>query len=262
MRPLAAAIALALVASLPAYAHDRSGRSTPVVPLAPATDEGENPYLESDKLFLWRLHWINHMEIQSGEMAKTRGSADVAALASTLAQDHRRLENSLLQLASRKRLELELTSEEYRRVREPLARQMTAAMDLAHEKGDAFDGAYLTRTADEHLAAIHLMRTYWGRTNDDDIRAFIDRTLPTLQRHHRIAEELLAKTREERQFVRGTEAAAKRKGTIGTSASSKTTEVRPFDKPEEGPDKQEDLKRKIEERFEPQRDPIDRVDPN
>ena len=135
---------------------------------------------------------------------------------------------------------------------------MAATRYLAHERGDAFDSAFLTRAADGHLATIDLLRTYRGLTNDDDIRAFIDGTLPTLQEHHRRAEALLAAARDERQFVRGTEPSATKKAK-GKSASSET-EVREADKPEAGLDKQEEVERDLEQRGKRQRDPAERID--
>lgn len=266
MRRITAGLTLAigaLLATGAATAHDRPSRTTAILPHAQTADEGQAPYLESDKLFLWRMHWINQMEIQSGEIAKSHGHASgVAGFGTVLVQDHRQLENKVARIADRKRIELQLTSDEYRRVREPLARQMTMTMDLAHEKGADFDRKFLNHMADGHLAAIDLLRTYRGTTNDDDIRALIDETLPLLQEHHRIAEALLSANRSDRQNVRGTDPVEKKsdkKVKKDGSASTKAREKKAWDKPEDGVDKQEEIEQDIEE-FEPETDVVDRID--
>ena len=83
MKPTTAALSLglALVAGA-AGAHDRSSRTTPVpnkdLPsLHQSSVTGDQAFLENDKLFLWRVHWINHSEIQAGEIAKRKAPVRV-----------------------------------------------------------------------------------------------------------------------------------------------------------------------------------------
>lgn len=266
MKGITAAMALAWLATGVADAHDRPARTDAVLPHAQTDAEGEAPYLQNDKLFLWRLHWINHTEIQAGDMAETQSSTEgVTGFAAALVQDHQQLETRLARLADQKRIELQLTSDEYRAVRDPLARKMTSAMDLGHLSGAEFDRRFLAQTADAHLAAIDLMRSYRGKTNDDDIRAFIDENLPAVQEHHRVAEALLASTRSDRQNVRGTEPADKekkaKKSKKGKSGST-VEEKRDDDEPEDGTDKQEQVEEDIGDKLEPvQDDPLEEIEP-
>ena len=127
-----------------------------------------------------------------------------------------------------------------------------------------FDRRFLAQTADAHLAAIDLMRTYRGKTNDDDIRAFIDENLPAVQEHHRVAEALLASASADRQNVRGTEPvdkAKKKKSKKGKSGST-VEEKRGDDEPEDGTDKQEQVEEDIGDKLEPvQDDPLEEIEP-
>lgn len=279
MKPFIGTLALVLAlfaGAIAAEAHDRSKHATTAMPPhAQTADEGEQPYLANDKLFLWRLHWINHSEIQAGGMARSQGHGEgVADFGEQLVLDHRRMESELTALAQKKNIELQLTSDEYRALREPLSRQMTEAMDLVHEKGAEFDRQFLTHMADGHLAAIDLMRTYRAKTTDPDIRAFIDKGLSSLQEHHRVAESLLLANRGDRQDVRGVDEPVvdagvtgddkqdkKKKKVKGGSSSSKSKKVKHHDEPESGTEKQEEVEQEIEERFEPQDHPIEDVDP-
>ena len=142
---------------------------------------------------------------------------------------------------------------------------MTSAMDLGHQTGAEFDRRFLAQTADAHLAAIDLMRSYRGKTNDDDIRAFIDENIPAVQEHHRVAEALIAATNPDRQNVRGTEPGDKDKKTKKSKkgkSGSTVTEKRDFDKPEDGTDKQEQIEEGIDHKLEPvQDDPIEELEP-
>jgi putative membrane protein len=217
--------------------------------------EGEQAFQTSDKLFLWRVHWINHQERQAGDLAKSRGKVEgVADYGTRLANDHSQNEKKLLALAKKKDIELTLKRDEYQKVRDVLAAQMTMQMDLVHEDTDTFDQEFLTHMADGHLAAIDLLRSYRGKTKDADVRAFIDETLPVLQDHHEVATTLLERARNERQDVKGKD---EKKG----APSTQPREVPRTDKPEEGVDRQEGIEEDIERRTEPAPHEEQRVPP-
>ena len=259
MRPTTAAISLAaLLLAAVAGADERMEHSeraarTPM-PVDRTGEPGKSAFLETDKLFLWRVHWINHNEVQAGELAKTRGQLDgVSSFGRTLAEDHRKVENQLLTLAKKKNLAMELSNHEYQRVRDELSRQMTIQMDLAHANGAAFDREFLNHMAQGHKEAIDLLKSFREKTHDEEIRFFIDETLPVFQEHQRTANKLLDKLGNERQDVKGLDdgdVEEKLKGVKGGTPKTRKQK----DLPEEGSDQQEDLETDIEQRIEPPAD--------
>lgn len=259
MTKIAGALALAIAFAGTASAHDRTARSTPVPKVGShhkqALKKGDQAFLGNDRLFLWRVHWVNHSEMQSGEMAKAKGSIEgLEEFGDMLIEDHARAELQLVELANEKDLQLQLTREEYRPVRDRLARQMTMQMDLAHEEGAEFDEQFLTHMVDEHVAAIDLLRSYRPRTKDADIRAYIDEILPVLQRHHRTAAELLDDVRNARQNVKGTDDEIDIDDIDEVEPRAPETqpgEEPQMDEPEEGTDRQEDLQQQATDRTRP-----------
>jgi putative membrane protein len=269
MRSTTAALSLVcgLLLAGAAEAHDRSNRSTALPTTGSASAEnrkaaGPDAFLENDKLFLWRVHWINHNEIQAGELAKANGTFEgVAAYGKKLAADHRKSENTLVQLAKRKNLQLELTRDEYKRVREELSRQMTHQMDLAHEKGASFDRPFLQHMVRGHGEAIELLRAYRAKTEDPQILSFIDETLPVIQDHHRTASTLLDKLDGDREDVKGVtdEDVEKKLDEAVPDTKKDRREKKRQAEPEEGTDRQEDIETDIERRVEPEPDSGEQV---
>lgn len=263
MRPTTAALSLAsfLLAAV-ASANDRMEHTAvPDMPSRMASDAaGKDAFLETDKLFLWRVHWINHNEVQAGELARTRGQLDgVSAFGRTLVEDHRKAENQLATLAKRKNIALELSNAEYQRVRGELSRQMTMQMDLVHETGPRFDRQFLEHMAQGHKEAIELLKSYRAKTHDEEIRFFIDETLPVIEEHQRIANKLLDKLSGERQDVKGLDdgdVEEKLKGVKGGTPKSRKQK----DQPEDGTEEQEDIETDIERRIEPPADSGDTPD--
>lgn len=240
-------IALAAFALAPvANAHERSSRSTASPSLGKSADhkaalaEDDAYFLTSDKLFLWRLHWINHAEIQSGELAHAKARTEgVQRYGAMLMRDHREAEEKLLALADDKEIVLELTKAEYQNVRDRLAQQMTGMMDMAHEDIGEFERQFLTHMRADHANAIRLVKQYRQKTKDKEIRAHLDELLPVLQKHEDEARKLLGELGGERRDVRGVDRdpaeLPERKSTKGNL------------KPEE-----RDLEREIEEGVEPE----------
>ena len=163
-------------------------------------------WMKNDKMFLWRVHWINHSEIQSGELAAGNAqNEEVAAYGETLMQDHQQAETRLMELAESKGIDLQLTKAEYRTVRDKLGKHMITVMDLAHEEGSDFDRMFLTHMVKDHRNAIQLANAYRSETKDEEVRAYIDEILPVLQRHEKTASQLLDQIGQERRPVRGTD---------------------------------------------------------
>lgn len=244
-----AAIAVAALGfATAADAHDRSSRSTASPTLgkeqAAAAPEDDKVFLTSDKLFLWRLHWINHSEIQGGELARAKaGTEGVRRYGEMLMTDHRRAEEKLMELAEAKNIDLELTRDEYRKVRDRLSKQMTGMMDMAHEDVGEFERQFVTHMRTDHANAIRLVKEYRRKTKDKEIRSHIDELLPVLQRHEEEAKTLLDQVGERRD-VRGVDEdpaeLPEKKKTSGNGH------------PEEGASQQEeDIEEDIERRVEP-----------
>lgn len=265
MRPIAAAFSLAtLLLATPGLAHDRPTKATavpaPNLPSHHATTTGEDAFLENDKLFLWRVHWINHAEIQAGELAKANGKAEeLVTFGKSLIADHRKAENAVGLLAKKKNLTLELTHDEYQRVRDDLSEQMTLQMDLAHERGAGFDREFLDHMASGHRDAVAFLNAYREKTQDPDIRAFIDETLPVIKEHQRTANVLLDRKNGDRQDVKGFDDVDVEKA-AGSKAKGSNKKKERKHKDQRETDQQEEIETDIEQRVEPPADSGDTPD--
>lgn len=193
-----------MLVSTASFAGERGERATRAG-AATAVAESEQPFMKSDKLALWRLHWINHMEIESGTLAQARAtSEDVREYGRRLTEEHRRAENRLIELAKAKGFRLHLTEAEYRPVRDQLAKHVAHALDLTHAES-GFEKEFLAHMVEDHVAAISLVKAYRERTKDREIRAHLDELLPSLEKHLEEAKSLQSQAGQERRYIRGTE---------------------------------------------------------
>jgi putative membrane protein len=64
--------------------------------------------------------------------------------------------------------------------------------ELSGKNGPAFDAAYASHMATAHQKAVALFQSA-THSRDSDIANFASKTLPTLEQHKRMAEELASK---------------------------------------------------------------------
>lgn len=124
-------------------------------------------------------------EIQLGQLAHTRATnPDLKNFASRLVLDHTKTNNELNQLASRKGLAMprELSSE-----------HKVLVDKLTQLPNPEFDRAYADAMIADHQKDVDLYKKQAESGTDPDVKAFAVQTLPSLQEHLKMSQEVRAK---------------------------------------------------------------------
>lgn len=120
-------------------------------------------------------------EVESAKMAQQKStSADIKAFAQKMVADHSAVNAELAGIASRKNLEVSDEAE--------LANKAKKFM-LEQRDGESFDEAYTKNQVSAHEDTIELFQRA-SISDDVEIAAFANKTLPTLKQHLVTAKEL------------------------------------------------------------------------
>jgi len=114
-------------------------------------------------------------EVEMGKLAATKAaSADVKKFAQMMVDDHTKANNDLKALATKKGMA----------VPTDLDSSHKATMDdLREQNGADFDKAYVEEMVDDHEEDVAKFEDEAKNATDPDVRAFAQKTLPTLQKH-------------------------------------------------------------------------------
>jgi putative membrane protein len=199
---IAFSIALGLAAGQPAVAQDK-GKP----PLAEAQDErtkektpestgerkngsGKQAKVDrDDREFMEKAARLGHAELAASKLAATRASSqEVKDFARQMVEDHTRSSRELQALASSKGVKL------------PASPDRGHAKDLRKLEGLSgaeFDREYMAGAGvKDHDRTVDLFRDAQKDTKDPDVKAFIDKTLPVLQKHHQRAKTVHASVKD------------------------------------------------------------------
>ena len=177
------ACTIVLVAMAVSAAVVASGQQAP----APATrPTGKPPALASgDREFIQTVAKGGMAEVALGELAGARAAnADVKQFGLRMVQDHGKANEELAQLARDKRVE---PPKEVDRT------QKSVHDRLAKLSGDAFDRAYVEEMVKDHRKDVKEFERQSTRAKDTDLKAWVDKTLPTLRDHLKMIENISAK---------------------------------------------------------------------
>jgi putative membrane protein len=98
--------------------------------------------------------------------------------------DHGKANDELKQLATTKGIALPTeTDEEHKKV----------AADLSSKSGKAFDKAYMDAMVKDHDKDVAEFQNMSTNATDPDLKAWVTKTLPTLQDHQKMAKEIAGK---------------------------------------------------------------------
>ena len=129
-----------------------------------------------DAEFLQKAAELGQLEIQASEIAHQRSdNASIREYAETMIAEHKQVAGELSSLAQQKGVSLptELSDAEREKI------EQWQGME-AHE----FNGRYVDEVAiDAHEQAISAFRNAADNASDADVKAFAEKTLPSLQRH-------------------------------------------------------------------------------
>jgi putative membrane protein len=124
-------------------------------------------------------------EVEHGRLAtQNASSADVKQFAQHMVDDHSKANTELKSIASQKQLTIptELTGKH------------KAMQDkLSKLKGAEFDKAYMAHMVTAHQQAVSLFEREAKTGKDDELKAWAEKTLPTLQEHLKQARDINAK---------------------------------------------------------------------
>jgi putative membrane protein len=150
------------------------GRSSGMKPRPPVTDSS----------WLAQAAEANLAEIDAGRLAESRtASSDVRPFAQQMVEDHSKSNQEVTDLAKKKGIPFPTRPDEKHR---------KAVADLAELSGAEFDRKYADMMVSDHEKAVSLFESK-GNSTDSDVKAFVDRTLPTLRHHLQMARDLKIK---------------------------------------------------------------------
>ena len=114
-------------------------------------------------------------EVALGKLAEGKAvNAKVKEFAAMMIADHTKANDELMALAQSKNITLP----------QAVSSDKQATMDnLTKKSGSDFDKAYVDQMVDDHKKTISLFEDASKNAKDADIKAFVDKTLPTLRTH-------------------------------------------------------------------------------
>lgn len=171
----AAGVGLALPASGQPASGATAGTTT-------STEAASTQKLDrSDRKFLEKAAESGMAEVTEAKTAQQKGSSDaVKQFAQRMETDHTKANDELKQLAGKKGVTLPT---------ELARKHERAERKLEGKSGADFDKAYAKAEVKDHKDAVKLFEKA-SKSKDADIKAFADKTLPTLREHLQAAQDL------------------------------------------------------------------------
>jgi len=150
--------------------------------LAAATTSLAADVNSTDKYFIKAAYEDGLAEIQMSELAQSKtASAEVKAFAAHMATDHGAANIELKGIADAKSIEVPTSPS--------LIAQGKMKLDEAKSGAD-FDKAYAAAVVSDHKKAAKAFEDAASNATDAEVKAFAVKTLPTLQSHLSMAEDL------------------------------------------------------------------------
>jgi putative membrane protein len=121
------------------------------------------------------------MEIQLAKMAQEKAASDeVKEYAKKIEQDHKKASEQLKEIASERGINLP----------EDLGKHAKDVEKMSKLSGEEFDRAYIRSQVKDHKKDINLFQKQANRGMDSSVKEFAGNTVPVLQEHLRMAEQL------------------------------------------------------------------------
>lgn len=150
---------------------------------APAPAQAAAPLAKQDAQFLQQAAQNGHAEVESSKLAQTKATTpQVKAFAEQMVADHTKTGEELKTLAQSKGVQVPA---------EPSDKQKSKLQKLGSAEGAKFDKQYASEMGvDAHEDTVKLFKKGASQAKDPDVKAFAERTLPTLEHHLSMAKEL------------------------------------------------------------------------
>jgi putative membrane protein len=125
------------------------------------------------------LGGLTEVTLSRAAAAKSK-DPKIQKFANEMVQDHSKANDELSSIARKKGLELPTALD---------PEHQAVVQKLSHESGPGFDAAYSQQMMADHRKTVALFQEA-TRSSDPDMAAFAKKTLPTLQEHARMADQL------------------------------------------------------------------------
>jgi putative membrane protein len=138
---------------------------------------------ESDQKFVKKVAQDNIAEIDLGTLAQERAQSDeVKQFADRMIQDHGKANEELEGIAQSKKVVIPTEAdEEHSKLRS----------ELAELEGEKFDQRYMQIMAENHEKAVELFQQQIDQSQDKELKAFAENTLPVIKEHFSQAQSMV-----------------------------------------------------------------------
>ena len=185
---LTAGLACALAAAGLATAQTKQPPPKPKAP--PATEAKQAPATSgklalADQRFVKEAAIVGMAEVELGKLAADKATtADVKQFGQRMVDDHSKANDELKSWASQNNVTLPADLD---------AKNKATRDRLSKLTGAAFDRAYMTAMVADHNADVAAFERASKTVKNTDLKAWVDKTLPTLQEHKKMAHDTRAK---------------------------------------------------------------------
>jgi len=137
---------------------------------------------KADRTFASQAAISGMAEVELGKMAAEKGShAQVKSFGEQMVTDHTKANDELKGIATAKSMTLPAKLD---------AKHEAVRARLAKLTGAEFDRAYMQAMVTGHEAVATAMKTEASRGSDPELKAFAAKTLPVVQGHHKMAQDI------------------------------------------------------------------------
>ena len=162
------------------------GRAAPAAQPGTGTRNSESKkddqLARADRKFIQDAAEGGMMEVQAGQLAASKASdTNVKSFGDMLVKDHTNANNELVQLANSKKVELPAG---------PSRGERKDVEKLGKLSGKDFDKQFVAMGIKDHEKDIKKFEKASGSVKDPELKAWIDKTLPTLRQHLAQAQKL------------------------------------------------------------------------
>ncbi|HEV7822938.1 MAG TPA: DUF4142 domain-containing protein [Burkholderiales bacterium] len=165
----AVAAAMLSIASMPGFGADRTA--------------GGNSLSSKDRQFISKAAQAGHAEVAAGKLAASQASSDeVKKFGQHMVDDHGKANEELARIAQAKGITPPAG---------PDAAHQRLATRLQAAKAAEFDRLYVSEAGvKDHKAAVALFTDQAKNGKDAELKAFAEKTLPTIKEHQKMAQDL------------------------------------------------------------------------
>jgi putative membrane protein len=147
-----------------------------------STSGGVSTLTDEEKNFMTKAAQGGIAEVNGGSMAAQKGSSgDVKNFGNQMVSDHGKANDELKTLATNKGISLPADTDEQHKKK---------ADELSKKSGAAFDKAYMKDMVEDHEHDVAEFKKAQSSAKDPDLKAWLDKTLPVIEGHLKMAQDI------------------------------------------------------------------------